>query len=341
MTRLAAIGGRRALCLLLAAVTVTATVMALIVPGTARAATEATTGGTFSTNDSSSAPLINSVGLYGTDNVAATNMDPTIESWIKVNVTDNQTLEHLSSIQVTIWYDADGDHTPVATSVDNETCAIITWTPTNTWTLTSMGAGSTWTSHAGDTPTLVAQNTGTFVFHFVPGKVATENAGSADWDINVTATDAGSGSDDGSQTGRSMNWYGEISNVTPTVNFGSVSLGTQEISSALSAKYICNGNYGEQAKTDAQWSDGGSYNVNLQASGAPGDGEFRLDAHDDSNTAGEVQLSDAYQDIDGDETMTTEDGHTQSSIYLWLTLGASGIVSGTYNGNINFCINNR
>ena len=98
MSRLAAIGGRRASCLLLAAVTVMATVLAMIAPGTAQAATEGTTGGSFTTNDSSSPPLINSVGLYTTADVAATSMDPTVENWIKVSVTDNQTLEHLTSV---------------------------------------------------------------------------------------------------------------------------------------------------------------------------------------------------------------------------------------------------
>jgi hypothetical protein len=276
-----------------------------------------------------------------TDNASApaTYMDPQTEYFVEVSVTDNQTLEHLTSVVLTVWYDADGDHTPVPTSVDNQTCAIITWTPADIWTLTDMGVGSTWSITNGTTPTLT-NNTGTFIFHFTPGKVATENAGSADWDITAEATDAASASDDLSQTGLNMNWRGEINTVSASVDFGSVSLGTQQISGALTATYICNGDYSEQAKTDAQWVNGG-YTIDLQNSGAPGDGEFRLDVNDESISAPETQLTNAYVDIDNNETITSEDGVTNASIYLWLTLGGSGIPSGTYTGNINFAISNR
>jgi hypothetical protein len=339
MTRLAKIDRRKALSLLLAGAMVTATVMSMIVPRVTQAAVEGTMGGSFTTNDSSSAPLVNSVALTGTDNVAATNMDPQTEYYIQVSVTDNQTLEHLTSVQATVYYDADGDHTPVLTSVDNETCAIITWTTPNTWTLSSMGAGSTWSITNGTTPTLT-NNTGTFVFHFTPGKVATENAAPADWDISVTATDAAAGEDVESQTGRNMNWYGEISGVTATVDFGSVSLGTEDLSSALNAKYVSNGNYSEQAKTVSQWISG-SYNVDLELTSTPGDGEFTLWVNDESNSAAETQLTADYVDIDNNEVITTEDGVTNAGMYLWLTLGSSGIHSGTYTGNIYFAISNR
>jgi hypothetical protein len=339
MTRLARIDRRKALSLLLAGAMVMATVMSMIVPRVTEAATEGTMGGSFTTNDSSSPPLVNSVSLTGTDNVAATNMDPQTEYYVHVSVTDNQTLEHLTSVQATIYYDADGSHAPVPTTADNETCAIITWTPVNTWTLTSMGAGSTWSITSGTTPTLT-NNTGTFVFHFTPGKVATENAGAAEWDIYVEATDAAAGEDGESQTGRNMNWYGEISGVTATVDFGSVSLGAEDISSALNAKYVSNGNYSEQAKTVSQWIDG-SYNVDLETVTTPSDGEFTLFVNDESNSAPETQLTADYVDIDNNEVITTEDGVTNAGMYLWLTLGPSGIVSGTYTGNIYFAISNR
>jgi hypothetical protein len=344
MSKAATIKNHRLLYLVAAAAMVIAMAMALFLPGLAMAAddsgdNEGTTGGSFTTNDSSSPPLVNSVLL--TDNVGspALAMDPQTEYYVEVSVTDNQTLEHLTYVKLTIWYDADGDHTPVPTSVDNQTCAIITWTPADTWTLTDMGAGSTWSITNGTTPTLT-NNTGTFVFHFTPGKVATENAGSDDWDITAEAEDAASAWDDLSQTGLDMNWRGEINTVSASVDFGSVSLGSQQISGALTATYVCNGDYSEQAKTDAQWVNGG-YTIDLQGSGAPGDGEFRLDVNDESNSAPETQLTSTYGDIDADETITGEDGVTNGSMYLWLTLGGSGIPSGTYIGDINFAISTR
>ena len=345
MTKVATIDTRRVLHIVVIAAMVIATLLAAMIPTLVSAAdnpadNEGTTGGSFTTNDSSSPPLINSVGLYTTADVSTTAMDPTVEYWIKVDVTDNQTLEHLTSVQVTIYYDVDGNHTPVPTSVDNQTCAIITWTPTNTWTLTGMGAGSTWSAHAGVTPTLT-NNTGTFVFHFIPGKVATENAGMNDeWDIYAYAVDAAAGDDDESLTGLDMNWYGEISGVTASVDFGSVSLGSEDMSSALSAKYISNGDYSEQARTVSQWLNG-SYNVDLETLTTPGDGEFTLWVNDESNSAAETQLTASYVDIDANEVITTEGGVTNGSMYLWLTLGESGIVSGTYTGDIYFAISNR
>lgn len=344
MTKAATIKNHRILYFVAAAAMVIAMAMALFLPGVAMAAddssdNEGTTGGSFTTNDSSSPPLVNSVTL--TDNVGAPAlaMDPQTEYFVEVSVTDNQTLEHLTSVELTVWYDADGDHTPVPTSVDNQTCAIITWTPANTWTLTAMGAGSTWSITNGTTPTLT-NNTGTFIFHFTPGKVATENAGSEDWDITAVAADAAAGEDTGSQTGLDMNWRGEINTVSASVDFGSVSLGTEDMSGALTATYIANGNYSEQAKTDAQWVNGG-YTIDLLNSGAPGNNQFTLWVDDEGDVAGETQLANTYVDIDANETITSEDGVTNGNIHLFLTLGASGIPSGTYIGDINFAISNR
>jgi hypothetical protein len=344
MTKVATIDTRRVLSIVVIAAMVIATLLAAMIPTIVSAAdnpadNEGTTGGSFTTNDSSSPPLVNSVTLTDNASVPATAMDPQTEYYVEVDVTDNQTLEHLTSVELTIWYDADADHTPVPTSVDNQTCAIITWTPANTWALTAMGAGNTWSITNGTTPTLI-NNTGTFIFHFTPGKVATENAGSDEWDITAVATDAASGTDSETQSALDMNWRGEINTVSASVDFGSVSLGAQQISGALAATYISNGNYSEQAKTDAQWVNGG-YTIDLENSGAPGDNHFRLDVNDESNSAPETQLTNAYVDIDNNETITSEDGVTNGSIYLWLTLGESGIPSGEYTGDINFAISNR
>jgi hypothetical protein len=345
MTRVATIDKRKVLGLVMVAAMVIATLLAAMVPTIVSAAdapgdNEGTTGGSFTTNDSSSVPLINSVGLYTGANVSATAMDPFVEYWIKVDVTDNQMLEHLTSVKVTIFYDSTADNSTAPVVVNNQTCAIMTWDNTSTFTLTGMPVGSTWSMHQGVTPTLNPDNTGTFVFHFIPGKVATESVGAYNWDIYAKATDDAGGTDDLYLRDCDMNWYGEINTVSASVDFGSVSLNTEDVSDALSATYISNGNYSEQAKTASPWTNGG-YHVDLETATTPGNGEFTLFAHDDSNSAGEVQLSTSYQDIDGDETITPEVGHTQAGIRLFLTLGPSGIASGTYTGNINFAINNR
>ena len=343
MTKVATLENRRFLCLVvLAAMLITMIPISVVVfPRGLLAADNSTISGQFQTNDSTSPPSVNTVGLYTTGDVAATDMDPGVAYWIKVGVTDNETLEHLTSLQVTIYYDATGAHPAAPTTVDNQTCAIITWTPTDNWTLTNMGAGTTWSITNGTTPTLLNQNTGTFVFHFTPGKTAHETKNViGDWDIYAVATDAGSSTGHNSQTGDQMTWYGEINSVTGSVNFGSVSLGQEVKSSAITATYICNGDYSEQARTVSQWTSG-SYNVNLQGSGAPGNGEFTLFGDVAGTNHIAVQLTTSYKDLDATRGITSEGGTTLGSNALWLTLGPSGIHSGTYGGNIYFAIANR
>jgi hypothetical protein len=339
MTKVATIDTKRVLCLVMVAAMLIATLLVAMIPTIVSAALEGTTGGSFTTNDSSSPPLINSVGLFTTADVSTTTMDPTVEYWIKVDVTDNQTLEHLASVQVTIFYDSTADNSTAPVVVNNQTCAIMTWDNTSTWTHTSMPSGSTWSFHDGNQP-ILTNNTGTFTFHFVPGKVATESSGAYNWDIYAKATDEAPATDDLYLRDMGMNWYGEISGVTDSVNWSSISLNTEEMAGPLSAKYICNGNYSEQAKTDAQWING-SYYVDLVTSGSPGNGEFTLWVNDESDSSAETQLTDSYGDIDGDETITAEDGDTNGNMHLFLTLGPSGIASGTYTGDINFAIYNR
>jgi hypothetical protein len=346
MTRVATIDTRRFFALLLIAAMLIAMIpigVAVFPSGVLAAATEnATVGGSFQTNDNdtTSTPTV-SVALYTTDNVATNTMDPTVESWIKVDVTDNQTLEHLTSIVVTMYYDADGaynaDHRP--SSADNQTCAILTWTAPNTFSLAGSMSGGTWVLD-GVTPTLVAMNTGTFVFHVTPGEVAQESASlPPEWDIYAIATDAAALTGDGYQAGREMTWRGDISGVTGTVSFGQVSLGQEKQSLAsISAKYICNGNYSEQIRTVNQWING-TYHVTLNEAGSPADAEFSLKA-DDDGTPSLVQVTTSYADLDGDETITPEGGKTQPDNTLWLKLGPSGVPAGTYIGNIYFKINN-
>jgi hypothetical protein len=136
-----------------------------------------------------------------------------------------------------------------------------------------------------------------------------------------------------------MNWYGEVSVNTPTVNFGTVALGSDFSSNAqtgISVTYICNGNYSQQIKVTAPWT-GGPDSINLNTSGTPGDGEFSMKA-DDTVTIGSANLvSTGYITI-GTGTQTGEAGNTVTANTLWLKLGASGIPAVTFNGTIYYGI---
>ncbi len=341
MTKVATIDKRRFVHVLVIAAMMLTTLLAALIPTVVLADNpadnEGITNGSFETDDSSSPPAVNEVALTATDNNTADAMDPTVEYWLHVKVTDNQTLEHLNWIEVTIFYDSDGLDPAAPSTVDNQTCAIITWTPADTWTMTDMGTGSTWSYDNGTTPELT-NNTGWFIFPFTPGKVATENTGSANWDIYAYAHDEAGGDGDAFLRDLDMNWYGEINTVSPSVDFGSVALGAESESIALHATYICNGDYRQQAKTDAAWWTTDNYSVSLETAETPGEGEFTLWISEDGNSSKDLQLSGTYQTVDS-EAITTEDGNLQDEIVLWLRLGSSGVASGIYEGDIYFLIN--
>ena len=57
-----------------------------------------------------------------------------------------------------------------------------------------------------------------------------------------------------------MNWYGEISVSTLTVNWGTVAPGsdfTSNVQTGITISYICNGSFQEQVMTTSPWLDGG------------------------------------------------------------------------------------
>lgn len=312
-------------------------------PGIILAATESTTTGSFTA--SNVAPTVSSVDLWTTGGGASstTTMTPQVQYNVKVAVTDNNTLDDLTTVKVYIYYDADGtyDAGDRPGAGNTQTCAILTWTNPNTWEI-DPNASTTWAVVSGScsAPSL-SGSTGTFQFHFKPGKVATESPGADEWHIYAVAND-GTATGDNYLENLEMNWYGEITGVTATSSFGTVSLGaTAVISGTISATYIANGAYDEQVKSSATWTgQTTSTELTLYTSGTtPGSAEFALLADDDGTVAGAVQvLSAGYATIDDTGSQTGETGDTVSNNHLWLWVGSSGIPAEEYQGTIYFKI---
>ena len=246
-------------------------------------------------------------------------------------------------MEVTIFYDADGTYAAedVPGSGNVQTAAILTLTvgATPSWQIDAIAGGGSWTIESGNCvqPTL-SNTTGDFWFHFKAGKVATETSGSGKWHIYAEATDDSSDSADNHQDNRTMNWYGEITVNTASVNFGSVDLGSDfsaNSQTGISVTYICNGNYNQQVKSDGSWSGGGT-SLTLNGAG-PGEGEFSLKADDTATLGSAVLVSTSYVTI-GSGTQTGEAGNTESANALWLKMGASGIPVVTYSGTIYYQI---
>jgi hypothetical protein len=277
-------------------------------------------------------------------------MTPQVEYYVQVHVTDANTLADLDTVKIWIYYDADG----VFNSGDKvdpgntSTGAVLTWTTPSTWSITPTGGGTTWTQNTSTAPTLTGSS-GDFKFNFQPGKVANASPGVAEWHIYAEAFD-GTDTATGNQTGREMNWYGEITVNTPNVNWGAVDAGmdfgddTASENGSISVKYLANGAYDEQVSANSSWTGTPSGTATLNISGSPSANEFSLKADDTgtlpSGSNGLVTVNPTYLTIDNTGIQTGEAGDTVATNALWLKLGTP-FTAATYSGTIYYQIVNR
>jgi len=292
----------------------------------------------------------NAVPTVGTPTVTA-SMTPYTQAWVNVTITDNNKLSDLSKVETVLFYDADGNYTDPGASPtpDTKTLAIMTWYASNdTFTIQS-GSPSTWSIN-NTTSTHPALNTctGDWKFSFQPGKVATETTGSDRWFARVNATDSASATGSANSTGSTMQFYGEITVTTPTVDFGTVTLGSGFAANNKTANVtnIANGNYNETAKTDngtggASWDNTTAITVALNTTGTPGAGEFSLAVDDTITWGSSVNMTTAYQAINSTGVQTGEAGYPTGDHGLWLAMGSADIQPATYNGTIYFQIEDR
>ncbi len=295
---------------------------------------------------SNEAPTVSAVGLYQTNyTTEVTAMTPQTEYAVKITVTDSNSLNDLDMVKVTIFYDENGTYAPedVPTSGITQTVAILTCIvgTTPSWSIDpDPSTGTTWSIISGScVQPALTDSSGDFWFHFKPGKVATATTGNARWHIYAKATDKAAATGDSYQDNRTMDWYGEITVNTESINFGSVALGSDfsaNLQTGISITYICNGTYSQQVKSSSPWSNNGN-SVILNAAGIPGSGEFSLKADDTADIGSAVLVSTSYVII-GTGTQTSESGKTETACTLWLKLGVSGIHHVQYSGTINYGI---
>ncbi len=313
-------------------------------PTTASTTISSETGfGDFSIGNPHSPSTISSVALYQADHVTSVSaMSPQIEYAVKVTVNHPNTLAILNSVRVTIFYDSDGIYSAgdVPTSGNSQTSAVLTCMVggTPSWNI-DPGANTTWSIiTANCVQPALANTTGDFWFHFKPGKVATATTGNARWHIYSRAISPG-GSAVNYQDNRTMNWYGEITVNTPSIDFGTVAMGSDfsaNPQTGISVTYICNSSYKQQIKASSPWSSSG-YIVTLNSDGIPGEREFSLKADDTFLLESSVIVGTDYLNI-GTGSQTGESGRTQETNTLWLKLGASGIPAVLYSGTIYYAM---
>jgi hypothetical protein len=319
----------------------------LLLAPAAYAADSGTTSGQFgaagATPQVTDIQIFNDIGC--TD--PTTFMDPLTQYYAKVDVSLANNLRHLQTVQVTLYYDADGSHSPVPTTGDLHNCAILTCTVATTpvWNIDA-GSSTSWAivSDNCTQPNLNA-TTGSWIFAFNVGIVARETPASGidDWDAQGKAIRNSSQFGVDSVYGKEMNWYGEIAvGGIGTVDWGSVPLGLTSDNATANPKtvpvtYIANGDYNEDTSS-TDWT-GGTETVTLNTTGTEPittPGEFGLKASWHNVLADNVTITanPTYATIRGDQGITDEDGSIESLNSLWLSLSTSGIAPVTYSGTI-------
>jgi hypothetical protein len=316
---------------------------AMLMPVAVFGDTTDTATGTFSNNN---VPSIDYVQLWNTSGPAeVTAMTPQVEYDARVKVTDADLKTDLTTIVVKVWYDADGG-TPTSgefdaiSAGDAQTAIIITWTEGATFVLTEE-TGSSWVLGTCVAP---EDLTGYFQFKFTVGKVATEAATANGWQIAARVTD------DSAQTawnydaqGSTMAWYGEISGVSGTVDWGTVNPGmdfaeggSSEEALGVTINYISNGAFDEKVKSDASWTGGSGATLDADGS-CTNANEFALKADDSGTLASAVLVDATGVAIDDTGALTEEVGHDAAANALWLKL-ASTFSKATYSGTITYII---
>jgi len=323
------------------AVMVAVAMLLTLVPALALAAEDSLTG-TFTCN---SEPSVTGVTL------TETAMTPQTEYSVTVALSDADNLSDLTTVVLKVWYDSDGGNPSEgeydSASADTQTCAVITYTLSGDAFEIDPSASTTWS--LGSCTALEAgeksSTTGDCIFDFTPGKVATEAAGGANWQVAAKATDSGSQTGFAYDTtpGATMSWYGEVSVTPTTVDFGTLIKGTtfagctpQTVYDSGGVNYLTNGAYDEKVKATSDWS-GATLEPVEKAPGSMTADTFSLKADDTATLGSAVMVDTSGVAIDETGTLTSEDGDDVDVNTLWIQL-ASSFTSGDYNGTIYYMI---
>lgn len=328
--------------------------LALLVP--AVYADEGTTTGSFGA--ASKPPEVTAIEIYQefACTNTATSMDPTVTYYAKVTVVSHNKLKHLNEVKATIFYNASGaDNMTAPGTGDTHDCAILTCTvgPPASWAIDSGGPPTTWQIVGGSCsqPADLNVTTGDWIFAFTPGKVARENTGVADWDAQGEATNKQSQSGEAYVRDKDMNFYGEITVNTGSVDWGPVPLGltfedaTYNPKTNIQINYIANGDYSEDIKSSDNWTGLVSLEtVTLDIAGGnppAADSQFALEANRTSDNTTAITVTNSYLSIGTVGQMTEEVGDDVNTNTLWLSISAAGITPDTYSGSIYYQIANR
>lgn len=274
---------------------------------------------------------------------APATMTPQVDTTISVGVSDSDGMGDVNLIRIVFFYTDLPDGT-VPGGADPQTCAFLTWTRGGSpeWDISAGTDGSSpWSINEGTKPA-DDDTTGTWVFSFKPGAVATQTvSGNSRWRIYASVTTADAGPVDGYYGGEvQMNWYGEIAVNTALVDWGSVDKGSDFEANkvtGVSVTYIANGDYDGQIKSAATWTG-----ASLDPGGNCGNpSEFALKANDEDGYGGGPHGA----HLVGTSRLTIYDAGEQTGVNgyelntntLWLKVAAD-FDKGAFEGTITYII---
>jgi len=329
--------------------------LSLLVTPAAYAA-EDTTQGSFGA--ASQPPTVQSIQIYTTAacDVVAPSMTPGVTYWAKVTISSPNKLKHLQTVRATIYYDFDSSH-PVAPGAPGnpQSCAILTRTVGDgalNWSIDA-GGSTTWdvVEASCSEPADLNVTLGDWKFAFTPGKVAHEAIPATDcWDAQGYTINKNSQDDDAYVYDKAMDWYGEITVNTASVDWGTVPLGltfsgAENPETGISVTYLANGDYYEDVNSSENWT--GETSLEIVALDGDGgnppsaDSQFALKGNDVSDNSTWVTVQTSYNHIDDTGAITTETPAPVITNTLWLSLSAAGITPDKYDGEIHYQIANR
>jgi|GEM_PF-5710196 len=293
-------------------------------------------------------PEIQSVEIYIDPGCTqpATSLTPQVTYYARVDIEmkmGNQ-LSHLREVRVTIFYDSAGTNPPPPPTGNTQTCGIL---------LCNIDRPPLWGIDAGN-PTSwqilpaesrqpdLRRKSGSWIFAFKPGKVATESVPPANWDVCAKATTKLGMWDELCIRNKMMNWYGELSFSTTLLDWGEVQPGlkfedTPPNPQSLTAVYIANGDYGVDIKSN-DWTGQATVVYLDESGGNPPAGELQF-ALRAGNPGNAITIRKEYTRLH-QGTQTAETGVTSNNAF-WLSLSQSDFPSETYSGTIYYRITER
>jgi hypothetical protein len=185
-------------------------------------------------------------------------------------------------------------------------------------------------------------SSGTFDFHFTPGKVATATDGTSGWHIFAEVTDTTSASDNTHKTDHvHMAWYGQV-DISGTVTWtGVVPSQTDEasVTNTITENYTSNGNWYIKVAATSPWTATGESATLVTDNTALVASQFSLKA-DDAGVLANAEYVQEYSNFSNaiqTGTITSESGDQSATNELWLSLGTP-FPNGTYTGTIYYLI---